>query len=273
MTRIDRRALFASGAAAALLAATGTSLAATPKSGGTLRLAVPRDDSLEQVARGAVFDTLTEVAPDGTLRGELAVKWHTDAEARIWTFDLRDDAAFHDGSPLHVEDVQALLAEFGRVEPLTPHQVCLELAETNPGLPFLLADSRFVITHDGEGVTPLRSASGTGCYRVERADDNRHFLGRRVPNHYKDGQAGWADEVEIIVIPDNHVRAEALRDGYVDVAVLPNPNDAHRIRGLRYHPSKSQIALAVSGKVGLPRQIGRRGCLDDGRIAERWWMA
>ena len=66
MTRMDRRALFASGAAAALLAATGASLADTPKKGGTLRLAVPRDDSLEQVARGAVFDTLTEIAPDGT---------------------------------------------------------------------------------------------------------------------------------------------------------------------------------------------------------------
>ena len=89
MTRIDRRALFASGAAAALLAATGASLADTPKAGGTLRLAVPRDDSLEQLARGAVFDTLTEIAPDGTLRGELATGWHTDAH----TIPLSDSKA------------------------------------------------------------------------------------------------------------------------------------------------------------------------------------
>ncbi|PJE34773.1 peptide ABC transporter substrate-binding protein, partial [Pseudooceanicola lipolyticus] len=36
MTRIDRRALFASGAAAALLAASGLSANAAPRLGGTL---------------------------------------------------------------------------------------------------------------------------------------------------------------------------------------------------------------------------------------------
>ncbi|WP_170351912.1 MULTISPECIES: ABC transporter substrate-binding protein [Ruegeria] len=273
MTRIDRRALFASGAAAALLAATGASLADTPKAGGALRLAVPRDDSLEQVARGAVFDTLTEIAPDGTLRGELATGWHTDADARVWQFDLREGVTFHDGVPLDVADVMAVLGNVGRVEAVSPNQVQLELAEANPGLPFLLADSRFVITRDGQGVTPLHAANGTGCYRVERAEDDRHFLGRKVVGHYKDGKAGWAETFEIIVIPDARVRAEALRDGFVDVAALPSGGELKGQRGLRFHPSESDMALAVAPHVGMPRQIGAGRALDDGRIAERWWMA
>ncbi|MFY2823252.1 ABC transporter substrate-binding protein [Ruegeria sp. MALMAid1280] len=272
MTRIDRRALFASGAAAALLAATGASLADTPKAGGTLRLAVPRDDSLEQVARGSVFDTLTEIAPDGTLRGELATGWQTDSDARIWTFDLRTDVTFHDGAALNVTDVVSVLREVGEAEALAPESVRLKLAEANPGLPFLLADSRFVITRDGQGVTPLNAANGTGCYKVERAEDDRHFLGRRVPDHYKTGQAGWVDAIEIIVIPDPRVRAEALRDGYVDVVALPESDDLKGLRGLRYHPGESNMALAVAAHVGMPRQIGRE-MLDDGRIAERWWRA
>jgi len=273
MTRIDRRALFASGAAAALLAATGASLADTPKTGGALRLAVPRDDSLEQVARGAVFDTLTEIAPDGTLRSELATNWQTDAEARVWNFDLREDVVFHDGAALIVQDVLAVLDEVGRAEALSPDKVRLELATANPGLPFLLADSQFVITRDGQGVTPLHAANGTGCYRVERAEDSRHFLGRKVAGHYKDGSAGWADTVEIIVIPDPGVRAEALRDGYVDVAALPASGGLRGQRGLRYYPSESDMALAVAPHVGMPRQIGMGRALDDGRIAERWWLA
>ncbi len=273
MTRIDRRALFASGAAAALLAATGASLADTPKAGGTLRLAVPRDDSLEQVARGAVFDTLTEIAPDGTLRGELATGWQTDAQARVWSFDLRDDALFHDGASLDIADVMAVLTEVGRAEALASNRLHLELAEANPGLPFLLADPRFVITRHGQGVTPLKAANGTGRYRVERAEDARHFLARKVAGHYKDGQAGWADAIEIIVIPDAHVRAEALRDGYVDVAALPHPEGMQGARGLRYHPGESDMALAVAAHVGMPRQIGTGRALDDGRIAERWWLA
>ncbi len=273
MTRIDRRALFASGAAAALLAATGASLADTPKAGGTLRLAVPRDDSLEQLARGAVFDMLTEIAPDGTLRGELATGWHTDADARVWRFDLRQGVTFHDDLALNVNDVAAVLREVGQAEALSENSVRLELAEANPGLPFLLADNRFVITRDGQGVTPLHVANGTGCYRVERAEDDRHFLGRKVAGHYKNNTAGWAETFEIIVIPDARVRAEALRDGYVDVAALPEGDELKGQRGLRYHPSESDMALAVAPHVGLPRQIGAGRGLDDGRIAERWWLA
>ncbi|KUJ77721.1 ABC transporter substrate-binding protein [Ruegeria profundi] len=273
MTRIDRRALFASGAAAALLAATGKSLADTPKAGGALRLAVPRDDSLELVARGAVFDTLTEIAPDGTLRGELATGWHTDAEARVWRFDLRKGVTFHDGAPLEAADVVAVLSEVGQAEALAADSVRLELAEANPGLPFLLADNRFVITRGGQGVTPLNKANGTGCYRVERADDDRHFLGRKVSGHYKDGSAGWAETIEIIVIPDARIRAEALRDGYVDVAALPAGDGLKNQRGLRYFPSESNMALAVAPHVGMPRQIATGRALDDGRIAERWWLA
>lgn len=272
MTRIDRRALFASGAAAALLAATGASLADTPRSGGVLRLAVPRDDSLEHVARGAVFDTLTEIAPDGTLRGELATGWQTDSGARTWTFDLRTDAVFHDGAALVITDVLAVLSEVGRAEALAPDRVMIELAEANPGLPFVLADNRFVITRDGQGVSPLQNANGTGCYRVERAEDVRHFRGRRVRSHYKDGTAGWLDAIDIIVIPDPAVRAEALRDHYVDVSVLPATQDLRGIGGLRFLPSESEVALAISGSVGLPRGIGGGRPLDDGRIAERWWM-
>ncbi len=270
MTRIDRRALFASGAAAALLAATGASLADTPKQGGTLRLAVPRDNSLEQVARGAVFDTLTEIAPDGTLRGELASSWQTDADARVWSFDLRDDVMFHDGTKLDVKDALSVLIQIGQAEAIAPKRVRLQLAESNPGLPFLLADSRFVVARDG--VTPLAQANGTGCYRVERAEDERHFLASRVAEHYKIGAAGWADAIEIIVIPDAKVRAEALRDGYVDVAAMPAGEGLISQRGLRYHPSEAEMALAVAAHVGMPRQIGK-AALDDGRIAERWWLA
>ncbi|WP_170607490.1 ABC transporter substrate-binding protein [Ruegeria arenilitoris] len=273
MTRIDRRALFASGAAAALLAATGASLADIPKKGGTLRVAVPRDDSLEQVARGAVFDTLTEVAPDGTLRGELTTGWETDFEARLWSFQLRDDVLFHDGAPLDIQDVLVVLSEVGKVEALSSNSLRLELVEPNPGLPFLLADSRFVITRGGQSVSPLHEANGTGCYSVERAEDMRHFLGRRVAGHYKDNLAGWAETIEVIVIPDAQVRAEALRDGYVDVAAFPDPNDLRGVSGLRYFPSKADSALAVAPNVGVPRRVGEGRALDDGRLAERWWLA
>lgn len=281
MTRIDRRALFTSGAAAALLAAAGGSVHASPKAGGVLRLAVPRDGGmLEQAARGAIYDTLTEIAPDGLLRGELATGWHSTDDARTWTFNLREGVAFHDGSPLTADDAAASLlvqgitgAEMRAVTALDGHQLLVELAQPNPHLPYLLASADQMIVPGGDLPLPLSDAVGTGCYKVERAQEDRHFRASKVADHYKAGTAGWADVVEIIVIPDAAVRAEALRDGYVDVAALPEPRGLLRRGEFLYHPSSSDMALAARHTVGIPRKVGQRAPLDDGRIAERWWIA
>lgn len=280
MTRIDRRALFTSGAAAALLAAAGGSVAATPRPGGTLRLAVPREGGLlEQAARRAVFDQLTEIAPDGLLRPELATGWQSASDARTWHFDLRPDVAFHDGTPMTADDVVASLlatgingADVGTITAQGSLQVKLELTSPNPHLPYLLADSALMITPGGADPAPLATAIGTGCYQVERAQEDRHFRASRRIDHYKTGNAGWVDKLEIIVIPDAIVRAEALRDGYVDVAALPEPQGLLKRGEFLYHPSSGDMALAARHSVGIPRKVSQHAPLDDGRIAERWWL-
>jgi peptide/nickel transport system substrate-binding protein len=279
LTRIDRRALFTSGAAAALLAATGTSLAASPRAGGVLRLALPRESGLlDQVARGAVLDCLTEIAPDGVLRAELATAWHSQDNARIWRFDLRRDVVFHDGSPMLAADVVASLEDLDipgvgpvAVAALTSHQVEFHLTQPNPHLPYLLAGSDYVIAPQGQSDLPLAQLVGTGCYQVERAQQARHFRATKVRDHYKEGQAGWVDSLEVIVIPDAAVRAEALRDGFVDVAALPQPKELLKRGGFLYHPSAEDMALAFRTDVGMPRHVSQQSALDDGRIAERWW--
>lgn len=278
MTRLDRRALFTSGAAAALLAATGVSLDAAPRPGGRLRLAVPRDGSLEQVARGAIFDGLTEIGPDGVLRPELAVNWQGSADARVWTFELRGDVAFHDGRVMRAEDAVASVRAWAvpgvtRVEATGPLSLRIELAGGNPDLPYHLAAPGRIVAPGGAVDMPLERAVGTGAYRVAQAQAGRSFRASRVADHYRQGRAGWAETVEVVVIPDADVRAEALRDGFVDVAALPAPEGLLERGEFRYHPSVEEMALAAHRGVGIPRVIGARAPLDDGRIAERWWIA
>ncbi len=281
MTRIDRRSLFTSGAAAALLTATGVSLQAAPRPGGRLRLAVARaDNTLTQAARGAVYETLTEIAPDGALRAELATGWQSDVRGRVWRFDLRDRVAFHDGGMLDAQDVAEsirahlgdLLQDVKAVEATDRLRLRMELRQGTPDLPYLLAGPALIIAPGGQVDRPLAGAVGTGLYRVEKIREGRHFLGHRVAGHHKDGQAGWVDSVEIIVIPRADIRAEALRDGYVDVAALPLPEGLLRRGDFQYFPSARKMALAAHRGVGVPRSIGSQGPLDDGRIAERWWM-
>lgn len=280
MSRLDRRALFTSGAAAALLAATGASLSAAPQRGGVLRLAVPRDgDLLDLVARRALYHGLTEIGPDGVLRGELATRWDSSADARVWTFDLRTGVRFHDDQLMGATDVVASLMahdmpkgiEIIDFTSLSNLKLQIELAASNPDFPYLLADPSLIIAGAGRIDTSLSRACGTGCYRVEHFQENRHFRAARVDGNFKDGQAGWADKIEVIVIPDAAVRAEALRDGYVDISALPDPKGLIKRGDFRYLPSQQDMVLATHPGVGLPKLVGRRAALDDGRFAERWW--
>ena len=261
MSRLDRRALFASGAAAALLAASGLSAETLPRRGGRLRIAAADGQGVAAVARGAVFETLTEVAPDGLLRGELATGWHGSADARHWRVDLREGAVFHDGRPLTADDVLATLMSAaspvagmiaaGRAE---GHGLQLELAAGDPQFPYRLSDPALAVAPGGEMPGSMEDWVGSGLYRVVTARDGRQYLGRRVDAHWKDGQAGWVDAVEVVAITDARVRGEALRDGFVDVA-------------------EAEDGLAAGDHVGEPRIVSARGRLDDGRIAERWWIA
>ncbi|WP_189094124.1 ABC transporter substrate-binding protein [Nocardia jinanensis] len=53
----------------------------------------------------SVFDQLNEVMPDGSLAPRLATGWTASGDGGVWTFPLRRDAVFHDGTPVTAADV------------------------------------------------------------------------------------------------------------------------------------------------------------------------
>jgi ABC-type transport system substrate-binding protein len=285
MTRIvktlDRRALFASGAAAALLAATGVSASGGPRRGGRLRIALSgasRDDTwlqgdglFMQVARqGAVFDSLTEVAADGTLRGELATGWVSSNDARVWVFDLRPNVKFHDGAPFTAQDVVASAEGFaaGSVQAIGDLQVSFTLHDPDPILPIRFAQPEYFI----RSAHAPQSGVGTGLYRVTKFDAGRHLIATRVEQHYKDGLAGWFDQVELVSLPAEKVRAQALRERLVDVADLDSVSDLAALEDVVLLPDANSMSHAVRGDMGLPARIGTDHPLDNLRAAERWWL-
>ncbi|AXI56561.1 HTH-type transcriptional regulator SgrR (plasmid) [Pseudoseohaeicola sp. NH-UV-7] len=292
MSTVDRRALFTSGAAAALLAATGVSAAGTgPQPGGRLRAALSgasRGDMwgepnpglfMRAAAQGAVFDTLTEIAAKGTLRGELATRWTGSADAREWIFDLREDAVFHNGIPFGAVDVVAsvqrhrrngLLQDVTEIQVAGPACVRIVLARSNADFPFLLSDPSLVIYPAHETEAAVKAGVGTGLYRVKKFLPGRQFLGVRVEEHYKDGKSGWFETVEFTSVPDARVRAQALEGGYVDVADQIDPSgltgtgDAVKI--------VHQFAVRVEASLAMSDASGTRWPLDNYRMAERWWL-
>lgn len=91
------------------------SATATPtrEAQGTLRIGIQEPVSIlpatatapsGQYVVDALFDSLTAWGPDAAAVPAAAVSWEADPEARVWTFTLREDATFHDGSPVRAED-------------------------------------------------------------------------------------------------------------------------------------------------------------------------
>ena len=91
---------------------------------------------------GLVFETLTEIAADGTLRGELATAWTASDDAQIWTFDLRKNVSFHDGVSFTPQMWSIACAELGDVRAVSAHRVQITLEQPDPALPFRLSNPR-----------------------------------------------------------------------------------------------------------------------------------
>ena len=89
------------------------SASSPPLEGATLRWAVREPagivpssavDSSALLVVDTLFDSLTDLAADGTVRSSAAAEWEAFADGGRWRFRLRDDARYHDGTPVTARD-------------------------------------------------------------------------------------------------------------------------------------------------------------------------
>jgi len=236
-----RRALLASGLAAAVFAASGLPVAAARR-GGVLRVAIAPDRVAAVVAR-ATGGALTEVASDGTLGPGLVTGWEPVSGARVWDLRVRDRA----------EEVVLALGALGEAALVAPLRVRLALDAEDADLPLRLQAL----------VVP-----GAGLYAEARRGDGRVTL-RRVASHWKDGRAGWFDEVELLARDPAGARLSALRSGLVEAASGLGGHAAGMLRaggehGLADRPDGVEaVSLRIAAPVGM----------DDAGFVERWSLA
>lgn len=259
MDTATRRKLLQTGLAAALLAAGGMPVAAGARSGGRLRVGLSGAPARHLWAphlgfgvfqsltgAGLLFDTLTEIAPDGLLQGGLATSWAPSRGGLIWTFELNPEARFHDGRGLSAEDVVASLdlhlnptaPGFGlrslvdRMTILSSHSLRLTLHEPNPDFPYLLSDPVLLIG-PAEGLSrAFVEGCGTGPYRLAEFDGSR-LLAERVRGHHQADTESWFETVEVLVLPEAQTRASALSEGRVDVVDRIPPTLLRRLQQFR----------------------------------------
>jgi len=181
-------------------------------------------------ANQMLYSRLVRQDQNGMPSPDIATQWQASADAKTWTFELREGVKFHDGSDLTAADVKytlerikdpkidspvaAVLGVIDSVEIINEHKVAIKLSAPHADLPLLLMDYRVRLIPEGSGDTIAKSGIGSGPFMLEELDPEGTTLVKAFPEYWE-GQPA-ADAIEIIGIADSQARVQALMAGQLD---------------------------------------------------------
>ncbi len=256
---MDRRSVLQAIAGAGLSASLGGVLlyperaAAAPRRGGRIRVASLSSsiaDTLDP-AKGALstdyarhymlYSGLTQYDESLAAQPGLAESMESDDQVN-WTIKLRAGVLFHNGQSLTSADVvysllrhkdpsvaskmATIATQFAEVKANGPLELTMRLIGPNADLPVILADSHFLIIPDG--TKEFRTATGTGPYKLKSFNPGIRTVGIRNENYWKPGRP-YIDEIELIGIPDETSRVNALLSGDVQLVNAIDPRSTRRV--------------------------------------------
>lgn len=193
---------------------------------------------------GLIYDTLmTHSADEAFTLYCLLCETVETPDDRSWVeFTLRDDARWHDGKPVTVEDViwtfnnlrtngqplyRYYYASVSTVAETGQRKLRFTFSGTpNPELPLILGELPILPKHYWESrdftKTTLEPPLGSGAYRIADVDPGRSITFERVPDYWAENhptQVGFnnIDTIRIDYFRDRTVSREAFKGGGIDI--------------------------------------------------------
>ncbi len=230
-----------------LASATVLALLAAPATAETLRLAhsfgYAGAESLDPISPVRFYEMnqllysrlVRQSIETGRPEPDLAESWEASADAKTWTFTLREGVTFHDGSALTADDVvfsllrtqseeidsptKAVMGIIASAEAVDPRTVKVTLTSSHADFPLLVMDYRIRILSEaacnGDMTTVCETGIGTGPFQLVDYDPEGVTKLARFDDYYG-GPAG-VEAVEVIAIADQEARIAALQAGQIDL--------------------------------------------------------
>jgi peptide/nickel transport system substrate-binding protein len=255
---LGRAAAFGLSLPAASKLLTSAALAQGPQMGGHLVVGMVGGEStntldpaqqltqVPQVFTKTWGETLVIASPeDSSAVPLLAESWDASDDAKVWSFKIREGVTFHDGKTLTPDDVVATLrrhsdpnSESGALGVLGDiadiqvdgGNVVVSLNNANADLPLLFADYHLVIQPNG-GVDDPLAGIGTGPYVVETNEPGVRHVSTKYADHWRQGEVGFVDSIEVLVMNDTTARLSALQSGQVHLINRVEPKTVSLLEG------------------------------------------
>ncbi|WP_425052817.1 ABC transporter substrate-binding protein [Psychromarinibacter sp. S121] len=167
---------------------------------------------------------------EGQIKGELAESWEYEGEG-AWLFNLRQNAVWHDGSPVTAEDIKwnietaaapdstavlaAQLRDITTIEVVGDKTIRLTTAEPIRTLPLTFASTYFHMVKM-DSITEDQPGIGAGPY-VIAADERGVSIEVEPFADYYDDSIPLNPGVRFVAYGDENLRVSALEAGDVDL--------------------------------------------------------
>ncbi len=190
-----------------------------------------------------IYDTLIRVGLDGaSLVPGLAESWEMSEDGKTYTFKLRPDVKFSDGTPMTSKDVKfswvraandpnqiwtftltALERDAdGQVQGIeTPDDATVIVTLPQPWAPFLSDVAMFNMSIVSEAFAkdnPDRltgECMGTGPFQLKEWKKGESITLTKNPNYWEAGLP-YLDQIDVMVVPDDNARVLQLQGGELD---------------------------------------------------------
>lgn len=301
-TASRRRGTLFSIAVAAVISAGLAVPAPAQTRGGSATLGVEQDiagfdplivgvfDTGQEAMAALVFETLTKLDDNAKPKPALALSWEHSADFKSWTFKLRPNVTFQDGSPFNAEAVAFnyrrmldpnnhcrclfYISYIEAVEAPDPLTVVFRLRAPAPNLPALFAASTVTnVIQSPKAIEEMkegynRHPVGTGPFEVKSWQSGDRIVLVRNPDYWEKGHP-YLDQVTIRPMPDNTARFASVESGESDIIWTDRAEDIVK--------AKKNPKLAVHEYTGSGAQVyafnTKVAPFDDVRVRQALRMA
>jgi peptide/nickel transport system substrate-binding protein len=254
-----------------------------PKEGGELTYALATSpDSLDPHRSGlavavrafrTIFDSLVVQGPDNSIQPWLATEWTVSEDAKSYTFKLREDVTFHDGTPFNAEAVKysfdriidpktqaknavALLRPYESSEVIDEYTIKINLATPSSGFLSNLSQAMLGIVSptaaEKYGDQFVKNPVGTGPYKFVSWTENADIVVEKneeyhwAPSIVENQESPYLDKITFKIIPEEATRIGSVQSSQVLAAETVPPQN---IVSLKSDPN---FQLLQVDTIGLP---------------------